>query len=118
MKDQPWFYNQVAHYGIDAEIWAPEGFLSTLTAVEDQMYRERGVENGPRVIDLDMLLFSDLQQETGFLDLPHPRLKERAFMLVPLLELAPELVLPCGTSVKDALAAIDYRQEEFTIWQD
>ncbi len=118
LKDQPWFYNQVAHYGVDPEIWSPEGFLSALTAIEDQMFRERNVPNGPRVIDLDLLFFGDLVQTTGYLDLPHPRLRERAFALVPLAELVPDLVFPDGVTIQDALAAVKYRQEDKTIWQD
>lgn len=118
LKDQPWFLNQVAHYGVDAEIWSPEGFLSTLLAVEDQMFRERNVPNGPRVIDLDLLLFGSVSQVNGFLDLPHPRMLERAFVLVPLLEIAPELELPDGTRAKDALARLRYRQEGMRIFQD
>lgn len=118
LKDQPWFYNQVAHYRIDPEIWAPEGLLSSLSAVENQMFRERNVPEGPRVIDVDMLLFGDLVQTTGYLDLPHPRMLERAFVLVPLAEIAPDLIFPNGTSIQKALSAIEYRQEGNTIWQD
>ncbi len=118
LKEQQWFCNQVAHYQVDPEIWAPEGFLSTLTAVEDQMHRARGELNGPRIIDLDLLLFGNIEQCTGYLDLPHPRLEQRAFVLIPLLELSPDLILPSGLSAQDALSHLDYRQEGNKIWQD
>lgn len=117
LKGQPWFFNQVAKYQVDPEIWAPEGFLSSLSAIENQMLRARGVTDGPRVIDLDLLLFGDKIQTTGYLDLPHPRMLERAFVLVPLAELEPNLVFPDGTTIKEALSAIEFRQEGTKIWQ-
>ncbi len=103
---------------MDPEIWAPEGFLSTLLAIEGQMGRHRTGQPGePRIIDIDLLLFGNLVMSTGFLTLPHPRLKQRAFALVPLAELAPDLVLPDGTTVKSALAALDYRVDGNRILQ-
>ncbi len=105
---------------MDPEIWAPEGLLSTLLAIEAQMGRDRTAEKpqGPRIIDLDLLLFGDLVADSGFLTVPHPRLAQRAFMLVPLRELAPDLVLPGGNSVAAALAALNFRVEGDRIWQD
>lgn len=117
-KDQPWFVNQVAHFEVDPEIWAPEGFLSSLMSVEDQMFRERGEENGPRIIDLDLLLFGDVVQATGYLDLPHPRMRERAFVLVPLKDVAPDLVFPDGVTIDQALAQVEHRIEDGKIWQE
>ena len=93
---------------MDPVIWSPEGLLSTLLAIEDQMGRVREVSGGPRVIDLDILLFDGREMRTGFLDLPHPRMKERAFVLVPLREVAPDLVFPDGETIDDALARLDY----------
>nr|WP_284710711.1 2-amino-4-hydroxy-6-hydroxymethyldihydropteridine diphosphokinase [Desulfovibrio aminophilus] len=120
LKDQPWFANQVVELGVDPEIWAPEGLLSTLLAIEAQMGRDRSSETpgGPRVIDLDLLLFGDLVTDTGFLTVPHPRLLTRAFMLVPLREIAPGLMLPGGVAVDTALKALNHRQEGDRIWQD
>lgn len=105
---------------MDPEIWAPEGLLSTLLAIEAQMGRDRSSETpgGPRVIDLDLLLFGDLVTDTGFLTVPHPRLLTRAFMLVPLREIAPGLMLPGGVAVDTALKALNHRQEGDRIWQD
>jgi 2-amino-4-hydroxy-6-hydroxymethyldihydropteridine diphosphokinase len=106
VKDQPWFTNQVIQLEIDAEIWSPPGFLSTCTAIEAKMGRTRAVPGGPRPLDMD------------FLTLPHPRAKDRAFVLVPLKEIAPDFVFPDGTTVDEALEAIEYRQEGRKLWQD
>lgn len=113
VKDQPWFHNQVVRYDVDPEIWSPEGFLSTLQAIEAQVGRDRGAETpgGPRVLDMDLLLFGDVEQATGYLDLPHPRMLERAFVLVPLRQIAPDLVLPGGKTPAQALADLDYHLE-------
>ena len=120
VKDQPWFANQVVELAVDPEIWAPEGLLSTFLAIEAQMGRDRTAETpqGPRVIDLDLLLFGDLVADTGFLTVPHPQLTQRAFMLVPLREIAPDLVLPGGKSVSKVLESLKYRVEGERIWQD
>jgi 2-amino-4-hydroxy-6-hydroxymethyldihydropteridine diphosphokinase len=110
----------VVELGVDPEIWAPEGLLSTFLAIEAQMGRDRTTETpqGPRVIDLDLLLFGDLVTDNGFLTVPHPRLRERAFMLVPLQEIAPGLILPGGGTPADALKSLKYRVDGNRIWQD
>lgn len=92
--------------------------MSVLLAIEAQMGRARTEVDGPRVIDLDLLLFGDLVMDTEFLTLPHPKLSRRAFMLVPLKDLAPNLVFPDGRTIDEALAAVQYRQEGLKIWQD
>lgn len=71
-----------------------EPLLDVLLAVEASMGRERTVPNGPRVIDLDLLLYGPETFDTDRLSVPHPSMLERAFVLVPLAELAGELVLP------------------------
>ena len=74
----------------------PEVLLTELFKIEDVAHRVRpaGVHNAPRTLDLDLLLFGDETRDTAFLKLPHPRMHERAFVLVPLLEIAPECVIP------------------------
>ena len=62
-----------------------------------------GPRHGPRPLDVDLLLLGDLQLATERLTLPHPQVTSRRFVLVPLLELEPELALPDGTSLRDAL---------------
>lgn len=118
VKDQPWFTNQVVELEIDAEIWSPPGFLSACTAIESKMGRTRAVPGGPRPLDMDILAWGDTVMDMDFLTLPHPRAKERAFVLVPLKEIAPDFVFPDGTTVDEALEAIEYRQEGRKIWQD
>ncbi len=109
--------NQVIKLEIDAEIWSPQGFLSTCTAIEAQLGRERLVPGGPRPLDMDIISWGDVVEEGEFLTLPHPRAKERAFVLVPLKEIAPDFVFPDGTTIDEALDAIDFRMEEDRIWQ-
>ena len=117
-KDQPWFMNQVAHFLVDPVIWSAEGFLSMLLAIEGQMGRDRSTAQAPRNIDLDLLLFGDMVLDTDMLTLPHPRMLERAFVLVPLMEIAPDLVMPDGTRIDQAIKGLRYRQEGMTIRQD
>ncbi|NDV27955.1 2-amino-4-hydroxy-6-hydroxymethyldihydropteridine diphosphokinase [Desulfovibrio sp. JC010] len=119
LKDQPWFTNQVVRFDVDPELWSAEGFLSTLQAVEGQMDRVRDVKNGPRTIDLDIILFGDRVIDSGsYLTVPHPRAQERAFVLLPLADIEPELAFPDGTTISDALQKIDYRTEGKKIYQD
>jgi 2-amino-4-hydroxy-6-hydroxymethyldihydropteridine diphosphokinase len=73
---------------------APLALLRALQAVEARHGRERPFANAPRTLDLDLLLYGDIALQTEQLTLPHPRLHERAFVLMPLAEIAPELLLP------------------------
>ncbi len=73
---------------------APDGLLRALQALELSEGRERPWRNAPRTLDLDVLLYADLTVNSDTLDIPHPRMKERAFVLVPLAEIAPGLVTP------------------------
>ena len=69
----------------------------------------RTVRWGPRTIDIDILLYGGLEMNAPDLIIPHPRLRRRAFALIPLEELAPGLILPDGTAVESALAALPDR---------
>jgi 2-amino-4-hydroxy-6-hydroxymethyldihydropteridine diphosphokinase len=75
---------------------APRELLAGLLAIEQEFGRDRsaGIANGPRTLDLDILLFENLEISSPDLEIPHPRLAERAFVLVPLNEIAPQLVMP------------------------
>jgi len=89
---------------------APEGLLRRLQAIERSHGRDRAAEerNGPRTLDLDLLLYGDRTLELPGLVLPHPRLEERAFVLVPLADVAPERRLPrSGRTVREQLALVD-----------
>ena len=97
--DQPDFLNAVAAV---RTALSSSDLLLALLSVENQMGRVRNLRWGPRVIDLDLLLYGNTQVHTPGLTIPHPRLRERDFVLVPLAEIAPELLLPeDGRSVSD-----------------
>jgi len=87
---------------------SPRALLERALAVEGRLGRDRGRERrwGPRPVDIDLLAYDDMSLNEPDLVLPHPRLFERAFVLVPLAEIAPERVI-AGTRVADALARID-----------
>lgn len=100
--DQPRFLNAVAE--LECEL-SPEALLLELQRIESEHGRERGVPNGPRTLDLDLLLFGELTRRTPELTLPHPRLEEREFVLAPLAQLARDLrLVHCGRSVAEQLA--------------
>jgi 2-amino-4-hydroxy-6-hydroxymethyldihydropteridine diphosphokinase len=84
----------------------PQALLRALLAVEQAHGRVRGARNAPRTLDLDLLLFDERVLDTPQLVLPHPRLHQRAFVLVPLAELAPELVVPGRGRVAELLPAV------------
>jgi len=97
LAEQPRFVNAVVALETELE---PRELLDRLLAIEAEFGRDRsaGIANGPRTLDLDILLFGDLQiseqlGERG-LEIPHPRLAERAFVLVPLAEIAAQVVVP------------------------
>ncbi|MEA2585038.1 MAG: 2-amino-4-hydroxy-6-hydroxymethyldihydropteridine diphosphokinase [Thermomicrobiales bacterium] len=89
--DQPAFLNGVARVQTDHS--APS-VLDALLRIEANLGRTRSFRNAPRTLDLDLLLYDDLVVDDPELTLPHPRLHERAFVLVPLAEIAPEVVHP------------------------
>lgn len=116
--EQPWFLNQVVEFEVDPVIWSPEGLLSTFQAIEAKMGRVHDTPKGPRIIDMDLLYWEGVEQRTGYLNLPHPAMKQRAFVLIPLKELAPDLVLEGGEGIDEALQRLDYRIEGRKIWQN
>jgi 2-amino-4-hydroxy-6-hydroxymethyldihydropteridine diphosphokinase len=102
--DQPLFLNAVAELETDEP---PRALLARLLEIERELGRTRdGPRYGPRTIDLDLLLYGDDRLDEPGLGLPHPRLHERAFVLEPLAELAPELVVPGLGPVKALLSRL------------
>ena len=98
-QDQPDYVNAVA--ALDTEL-APGDLLRTVLAAELSRGRIRGPKRwGPRTLDLDILLYGDLRCRKPGLTIPHPQLAHRAFVLVPLSEIAPELMVPGVGKVKD-----------------
>jgi 2-amino-4-hydroxy-6-hydroxymethyldihydropteridine diphosphokinase len=104
VTDQPQFLNGVA--ALETEL-APRQLLDVLLAVERRLGRERRERWGPRTIDLDLLLYGDEVIDEDGLKIPHPRLHERRFVLEPLADLAPQLVVPGLGGVEDLLAELD-----------
>lgn len=91
--DQPKFLNMIAELEHDALI-SPEQLLARLLRIEHALGRRREARRGARTIDLDLLIYGSQQYDTEFLQLPHPRLHLRRFVLTPLIELAPEMKHP------------------------
>jgi 2-amino-4-hydroxy-6-hydroxymethyldihydropteridine diphosphokinase len=92
--DQPEFLNVVVE--IDPGEMSATEVLAAANAVEAELGRVREVRWGPRTIDIDVLLWDDLRSEDPALTIPHPRMHERAFVVLPLLDLDPDLRLPDG----------------------
>jgi 2-amino-4-hydroxy-6-hydroxymethyldihydropteridine diphosphokinase len=107
--EQDDFVNTVIEIACSLE---PLELLNTLKEIERTMGRAHGVRWGPREIDLDILLFGSREYSSDDLNLPHAGIAERAFVLVPLAELEPELVLADGLTIGEAIS----RLEKGLVW--
>jgi 2-amino-4-hydroxy-6-hydroxymethyldihydropteridine diphosphokinase len=103
-RDQPWFLNMAVQVETDL---APRALLGIIQKIEAEMGRQRSIPKGPRTIDIDILFYADQVISTPELEVPHPRLTERHFVLDPLSEIAPDLIHPVtGKSVREAQAGL------------
>lgn len=106
VENQGWFFNMV----IEAQTGlTPQDLLSVAKHIEKEMGRMPSKRWGPRLIDIDLLMFDGMEidvttSRNGHLQLPHPELKNRAFVLLPFLEIEPQASLPDGRPLKDFLA--------------
>ncbi|MBB3046609.1 2-amino-4-hydroxy-6-hydroxymethyldihydropteridine diphosphokinase [Litorivivens lipolytica] len=98
--EQPDFVNAVVELATSLE---PIPLLHTLQSIEQQHGRVRTIRWGARTLDLDILLYDQLELDSAELTIPHPRLQDRPFVVVPLEEIAPDLALPDGTCVASLL---------------
>ena len=102
--DQPAFLNQALRAKTDLP---PQDLLAYLKDLEVRLGRQPNFRYGPRLIDIDILLYDDLMVDLPGLQIPHPRLAERAFVLVPLADLAPKLHVPGAGTVQELLEKIE-----------
>jgi 2-amino-4-hydroxy-6-hydroxymethyldihydropteridine diphosphokinase len=93
LLEQPWFYNQVVIFD-SGGVPLPSTLLADLKTIEHQMGRSDGVRYGPRLIDLDLLFYEDWVLETTSLIIPHPKIAQRSFVLLPMAEIAPDYIHP------------------------
>ncbi len=104
-KDQPLFLNAVCRVQTDI---GPLQLLSLVKGIEASMGRVPNFSDGPRLIDIDIILYGDMVMMDPELSIPHPRMAQRAFVLIPLAEIAPGLVHPfSGESVEEMVANVD-----------
>ncbi|EKE87451.1 2-amino-4-hydroxy-6-hydroxymethyldihydropteridine diphosphokinase [Idiomarina xiamenensis] len=106
-QDQPDYVNAVIELHSDL---TPEVLLESLQMIEDQFGRQRTRRWGERTLDLDILWFEGEQRQSPTLTLPHPGLREREFVVMPLLEIAPALVFEDGVALSDIAAQLPQRQ--------
>ncbi len=106
--EQPLFLNAICRAQTEL---GPMQLLSLVKGIEASLGRVPSFPNAPRPIDIDIIFYGDLIMETPELTIPHPRLEERAFVLIPLLEVAPDLRHPVsGEHIKDLAARVGGRE--------
>lgn len=117
--DQPWFHNQVVRMTLAAD-WTPRSFVRALLAEEALLGRQRSPDPalrfGPRCIDMDLLLFGDAICDDPESTVPHPRMCQRAFVLIPLCDVGAQCRIH-GRTPAEWLAGLDYRQDGRRIFQ-
>jgi 2-amino-4-hydroxy-6-hydroxymethyldihydropteridine diphosphokinase len=105
-EDQPAFLNMVLRAETEFSPWK---LLKTIKKLEGSMGRQQTFRNGPRLIDIDILFYDKLETEQSGLTIPHPRIAERAFVLVPLAEIAPDFIHPVlQVTIQDLLSKVDH----------
>lgn len=106
---QPDFVNAVIRYRTEA---LPHTVLFILQAIEQAQHRVRSIKNGPRTLDLDILLYDHEEIASPVLSVPHPRMQERAFVMQPLAEINPDYRFASGKTAQEILATLDCTQQK------
>lgn len=113
--DQPWFLNMACE---GKTLLDPFELLAFIKGIETRMGREPSFPNGPRIIDIDILFYDDRTVAIEGLDIPHPRISERRFVLAPLAEIAPDWIHPgSGRSIRELLGSLN-DSHEMRKWGD
>ncbi len=107
LKKQRKFYNLVV--AVETTLSASE-LLDLCQSTEKILGRQKKVEKGPRIIDVDVLLYGDRRIKNENLAVPHPRLRQRAFVLVPLIEIAPQVKTPSGAFLSSYLKNVESQE--------
>ncbi len=119
-KEKPsWFLNQVIQVRCSSKL-QPEELLSGLQAIEKKLGRKPADKScgfQARTIDLDILLFGSVSLQGPVLTLPHPAMQDRTFVLIPLLELAPDIIFPDGKKGRACLEKLNFNLKNNHIWQ-
>lgn len=102
-KEQSWFLNIVIQGETNL---SPKELLEFTQDIEKKMKRVKTILNGPRIIDVDILIYDQINMETETLIIPHPRMYERAFVMIPLFEIAPDLIIN-NIPIKDIIDKLD-----------
>lgn len=114
LREQPWFLNCV----VEAETTlAPERLIDAVLDIEKQMGRQRSIPGGPRLIDIDILFYGGEVVRAPSLEIPHPRLADRRFVLVPLHEIAPSLRHPMSKKTVAELLSETPDRSEVRLWR-
>lgn len=113
IENQGWFLNCVAK--VETEL-PPRELLNFLKSTEQELGRKPVERNGPRIIDLDILFYGNLILNEGDFQVPHPKIAERAFVLVPLAEIAPNLIHPVSKkNITKMLLELQYDKSEISV---
>jgi len=114
-QDQADFINAVVYLKTSL---TPEKLLKTVLKIESDLGRVRNKKWGPRTIDIDILFYNKLEYQSQDLIIPHPEIKKRAFVLIPLIEVAADKLFIEDVSIKKWLQKLDYDQDEIKFYDE